>query len=114
MAPGGHKRIRGATAATEVASNQQNHEVARGAGIAIAEATQQAERITNPVQDPEAIDEVEALIQVVQLERVGTPVLGARVNQSRDRAESLAPAQSNVPAREPEAWAAWASLAPKV
>ena len=66
---------------------------------AIPEAAQQAERVTDPMQDPEAKDEVEALIQVVQFERVGTPVLDARVDQGRDRAESLTPAQRNIPAR---------------
>jgi len=46
------------------------------------------------VQDPEAVDEVEALVEPVQLEGVQAPVLDGRAQQAADRLKPSPPARS--------------------
>src|SRR5579875_3968105 len=60
---------------------------------------QQPERILDAVQDPEAVDEIEALVELIKRERVHPAVLDARVQQTLDRADPLAALELDAPAR---------------
>ena len=62
------------------------------------EGAQQAERVLDAVQDPEAEDHVEALTGVHERERVAAHVLHARAQELGDRAEALAAFELDPPA----------------
>ena len=51
------------------------------------------------MQDPEAEDEVERFLELVEIEGVETTVLDCRVEQLPDRCEPLAPLKLDTPAR---------------
>ncbi|MGZ6669724.1 MAG: hypothetical protein ACXVH3_34175, partial [Solirubrobacteraceae bacterium] len=55
--------------------------------------------ISTPVQDAEAVDEVEALLERGERERVHPPVLNGRAEQAMDGPEALTALQPNAPPR---------------
>jgi hypothetical protein len=55
------------------------------------------------MKDAPAVDEIEALLQAVELERVHPPILDGRAEQAMDRAEALSALQVDAPpGRDPE------------
>src|SRR5205823_6354297 len=53
----------------------------------------------DPVQDAEAVDEVKALLQLVERERVDPSILDGRADQTMDGAEALPALKLNAPPR---------------
>src|SRR3954453_23338209 len=64
---------------------------------AAAEDPEQAERVLYSVQDPEAEDQVEQLVEPVEVEGVEAPVFDLGPEQGGDRAKTLAALELDAP-----------------
>src|SRR6185503_4653694 len=60
---------------------------------------EQSQWAVDPVQDSEADDEVELLLEPIEAEGVETAVLNVRVEQLRNRGEALTTLELNTPSR---------------
>src|SRR5262245_40882650 len=90
-----HGAVLGAVVARDAVRLEQDP---AAVGESLTQQAQHPERVLDAVQDPEAVDEVEPLVELVHVERVQHPVLDIGVEEVLDRAEPLAALELNVPA----------------